>query len=545
MREKAIRVAKRAEKERLRAEMFPNSAPEQQRTGSLSKEEIRANQGTSKAEKGTSKAEKRATRQQQNAEKKAKSEKRVQEKARMRTLKKEAKVLRRAKKLEARKELAAKITEANRLKEQSLDFSNNPDKVGLGLTRKGRTKKVPGIGPVTKYPSAAEKRRNKETALAAEQGITYEEFIAQKEIRVAETQAEQRSKANERRAKEAGLTVEEYLAQKAEELKARDLAVAASKIRTNGVLGLANESQVDSFKLQYDVISIEQPEINGSILVDTEAGINGEASAMGLDSAATILNLSEKKMAKYAAKASEKGMSLEDYFRHRNSKKAAKAGEKLAGTVTAQEGPPRVVMIEATEEQKTGNPTSVTRVVETFIADTSTDPTLFEPTLHLQSKLRAQLQALTQPQSQPSESAGFVIDVAGDPELPAKAHERKVLPLDPNIWKGRVVKTLSKEERRARLEWMRERRAARKAALGITTLTKKERSKKRMARQMEVQNKLTAKILRDKGDAWVKDASKMEVKQARREARRILRHEKQDKKRGPKDATGKRKKISK
>jgi hypothetical protein len=60
--------------------------------------------------------------------------------------------------------------------EQASAFHCNLDTIGLGLTRKGRTRKVPGLGPVTYYPKLAEKRRNKAFGLLAEKGMSYEQF---------------------------------------------------------------------------------------------------------------------------------------------------------------------------------------------------------------------------------------------------------------------------------------------------------------------------------------------------------------------------------
>ncbi len=565
MREKAKRIAKRAEKERLKSIMYPKTEGGQVDTAGKHKEHDKGGESGEdvqdreygedehdkeneenneegeegeegeggeegeeerkeraaiakeaiKAKRAAAKAERKALR----AEKRAKKLAQVEEKEKKKKEKRDQKRLRRVERVRSRAEANAAAAAAKKEKEALQDFENNPDEVRLGLTRKGRVKKVPGIGPVTKYPSASEKRQRKIEGLAAAQGITVEEYLAQKQKEMAAREVELRQKVEEYRAQKAGLTVEQYREQKAQEEQAEKEAKAIN--------GDAEQQKPERLpRLPVYAVLGDEP---ASAPTAGKPRINGEVKQPSAESGFISLvvedappKLSERKLQKYAAKAAEKGLSVEEYLKRREIKKARKASKEAQ-----------------TEEEVDAMETEPTMVTTTVTTSTKqdviliTDPVSEYPLIASQAYTSAPGDTdatKVQSTSRITESLGFVVDTSGDPELPAQAHKPPVIPLDPEIWKGRIVKDLSKPERKARAEWMRLRRNEKKARLGITTMTKKERSRKRMAKKMETQKRLTAQILRDKGEGWVKDATKEQVKQARREARRVMRYDKKERK---------------
>jgi len=96
----------------------------------------------------------------------------------------------------------------------------------------------------------------------------------------------------------------------------------------------------------------------------------------------------------------------------------------------------------------------------------------------------------------------------------------------PDMLGDRRVKDLSKEERKARQEWMRERRALRHAAAGKKVMSVKERQKRRAAKKMKQRGRFVAKILKGKSR---KDATKDDLRAARKKAKRMQRELKKEK----------------
>ena len=96
----------------------------------------------------------------------------------------------------------------------------------------------------------------------------------------------------------------------------------------------------------------------------------------------------------------------------------------------------------------------------------------------------------------------------------------------PDMLGDRRVKDLSKEERKARLEWMRERRALKHAAAGKKVMSMKERQKRRGEKKMKQRGRLVAKILQGKSR---KDATKDELRAARKKAKWMQRELKKEK----------------
>ena len=96
----------------------------------------------------------------------------------------------------------------------------------------------------------------------------------------------------------------------------------------------------------------------------------------------------------------------------------------------------------------------------------------------------------------------------------------------PDMLGDRRVKDLSKEERKARREWMRERRALKHAAAGKKVMSMKERQKRRADKKMKQRGRLVAKILQGKSR---KDATKDDLRAARKKAKWMQRELKKEK----------------
>jgi len=123
-----------------------------------------------------------------------------------------------------------------------------------------------------------------------------------------------------------------------------------------------------------------------------------------------------------------------------------------------------------------------------------------------------------EPKSEEGQPA-FTIDTEGDVNI---TQVNKTL-WEPSMLGDRTVKQLSKEERLARKEWLRERRRQRK----LTKIaqgrppppTKKERQKKKVQRKMKERDQLVAQIMTEAGRSK-KSVSKGELKDARRKAKK-------------------------
>lgn len=196
--------------------------------------------------------------------------------------------------------------------------------------------------------------------------------------------------------------------------------------------------------------------------------------------------LSEEKKQKYAARAAEKGMTVEAYLGRRAQKKAGKAGG-ASTTVTAQP---------AEEQSSAGS----------FVVDTTGDAALAQP-------------------------LPFMIDTAGDPSILERTKQQgATTPLvwTPDMLGDRKLKELSKEERRARLEWMRARRARRHAKAGEKGMMKKDKSQRRMEKKSKQQGQLMAKFVAQKGKPKG-EITKQDLAEAKRQAKRTMRELKREK----------------
>ncbi|KAF2661985.1 hypothetical protein K491DRAFT_686969 [Lophiostoma macrostomum CBS 122681] len=146
--------------------------------------------------------------------------------------------------------------------------------------------------------------------------------------------------------------------------------------------------------------------------------------------------------------------------------------------------------------------------------------------------------------SQPVEAPlPFFTDLSGDKTLlkkarsehsnPYKLNPDGSIPLDPVVWDGRPVKALSKEEREARRQYLaqrRERRKARQAPRKAIPLPegKAKETKTKHQKKLAMLQGLTGKLLHERGIE--KGATEKQMKEARRDAKAILKEEKKESK---------------
>lgn len=301
---------------------------------------------------------------------------------------------------------------------RSTEFETGADEIKFGMTRKGGKKKVPGIGFVDRYPTKAEKKAKKLKAMAIKSRISDEEMKARLDADKAEKQAIEQTKIDKYRAMKHGMSLEEY-------------RTALSK-------GDVYPPCVEKKKIP--------PE----------------------------------KLAEYNARATEKGISLEDYIRRREDKNAAKQSEKLGNPfqrdiVDAAKTGMEYIAAEP-EQENVSNPNDVDSTASAglgFIIDTEGDDKLAS----FPDRARAVIR-----EGKPL----AIVDTAGNetysytPNMP--------VPLDPRIWEGRNVKDLPKAVRKARRDWMAVKREEKKSRA-----TENGAHKKLSQKQAKGQRKIAAR----------------------------------------------------
>lgn len=288
------------------------------------------------------------------------------------------------------------------------------------------------ISPVASYGEAAVQQVFKQAGLAIEKASTTGSTKKEKYDR------EKLSRQLKRAARSFVIfqlsnverkQIEAYEVAMKQELKAERKAKGADKAAREAEKAAAKEAKV-----------LRKKEKRQAKLAARE---ESKDSAYSTDEAKE--DISPAKLAKYEAKAAAKGISVEQYVRERESKKAAKVSQE---TITSSEPAPM------------------------FFVDTDGDTAL----------------ATSNPELS---SADRVIDAEGKirytvvPEIP--------VPLDPKIWEGVNVKTLPKAVREARRQWMDKNREARKAAK--SGVSKKVKDKSKGEKKMERIEKLLIKIL--------------------------------------------------
>lgn len=160
----------------------------------------------------------------------------------------------------------------------------------------------------------------------------------------------------------------------------------------------------------------------------------------------------------------------------------------------------------------------------------------------LEEYVRRRMQKKAEKKAQEDAPLPFFTDTEGDKTIVTKYIPQYELlpdggiPIDPIVWTGRPIKSLTKEEREARRQWLEQRRNEKKVARAIAqgrnpdSIIKK--GKTRVQKKMENLQRLTGKVLLEQGIE--SGADKQQIAEARRKAKGILRQEKRERKHGDK-----------
>ena len=216
-REKAKHEVKRAAKAYLLGEKLPHK---------MSLEEKKARKARKKLNTDRKKAEaakKEVERMQKREERAEKKKRNKAEKAAIDAI-------------VAEQEAAAKSDEGVPVEEEEIKgngFDDGADEIKLGLNSSGRVKKIPGVGPVTRYPTKGEKRAKKLKAQEIRAGLSEEELQARVDAVNAQREAQENGEAPtngtekkeippekleeyQKRADEKGVTLGEYIRRREE-----------------------------------------------------------------------------------------------------------------------------------------------------------------------------------------------------------------------------------------------------------------------------------------------------------------------------------------
>jgi hypothetical protein len=252
-------------------------------------------------------------------------------------------------------------------------------------------------------------------------------------------------------------------------------------------LGISVEQYEESIKPR----KTKDETIKGEVLADEEVDAtiknDDDTVASQIDIA-----LSTKKLEKYTRKAAAKGISVEEYIRKKKSK-----GKKQDSDMSVNGAPAELVDTKdgpTVSKKEPGHQQEEDQPSLNFVLDSTGNDDLLP--------------------------SAFIVDTAGDTDiLPGPV---ETLVWHPDMIGNRKVKELSKEERKARLEWMRERRLQRKLERGKATMSKTEQSKLRIKRKIQQRGRIVAGIMSSKGKLGP-DKTKEELHEARRHAKRQMR----------------------
>lgn len=275
-------------------------------------------------------------------------------------------------------------------------FENGVDEIKFGMNSKGGLRKVPGVGVIERYLTKAEKKAKMIAATAIREGCTEEEVQRKVAVKIAEKEDAEKEKVDKYRAMKHGMSLEEY----------------------RGALA--------------------RGEVN---IPKIERG-----------------NISPDKLADYRKRADEKGVSLEQYIKRREEKKAEKAAENLGNPYQQDLYDQENLLVTAGSgsEHSTHAPDGMNDIAMPnadqslgFVIDTVGDDG------------DAGLPVTSSSQQQPARPLA-IIDTAGNDEY--EGQHNLLVPLDPRIWEGKKVSELPRHVRKARKEWMAMRRTERKKA---------------------------------------------------------------------------------
>lgn len=277
------------------------------------------------------------------------------------------------------------------------DFGAGADEVKFNMNSKGGKKKIPGVGTVDRYPTKAEKKAKKLAALAIKEGKSEQEIQARFDAEKAEKQAQERLKVERYRAMKHGMSLEQYQA------------------------------------------ALAKGDVHSPVIEKKD--------------------LSPEKLAEYRKRAEQKGMSLEDYIRNRERKRAEKESEEMGNPfqkdILDAEDHEDVIYVDTEAATNGGGEPKTKGLV--FAVDTVGDSTLAAADIDAPTNFIQKTRSVIAQGSKPL----AVVDTAGDDAYTTAAN--MPVPLDPRIWEGKNVKELPRHIRKARQEWMKLKREDKKA----------------------------------------------------------------------------------
>lgn len=264
-------------------------------------------------------------------------------------------------------------------------FENGADGIKFGMNSKGGLEKIPGIGVVERHPSKAEKKARKLAATAIGEECTEEEVKAKAAAELAEKRDTELEKADKYRAMKHGMSLEQY----------RDALARGD---------------------------VHPPDIEKK-------------------------DLPREKLAEYRKRAEDKGVSLEQYIKRREEKKAEKIGEKLGNPFLQDlydkdELRGEIIIAGSNGYHEGGDDVAMPDADRTlgFVIDTVGEGGAVQ---------------------QPAKPLA-IVDTAGNDTYDDTAN--LPVPLDPRLWEGKKISDLPRHIRKARKEWMALRRTERKQA---------------------------------------------------------------------------------
>jgi hypothetical protein len=393
---------------------------------------------------------------------------------------------------------------ASEEKPRADQFAAGADEIKLGVNVDGKARTVPGVGLVDRYPTKAEKREKKLKAEAFENGMTVDEWKAKLEKEREELDRPKLEELEKLRQSRGGLKGAQW----------RKYCILAEREGQE----VAEKFFVEAVKANRELELKAEAEASGSASAE-HSQTNGHATAESTPS--QVKPLSEKKRAKYAKKATKKGMTVEEYAAYREAKKT-QGSEPDALSEEERTAEPNVTTTNGVSTQGSTSKFYAALAEVKALKSQTTSGTIIKEATFDQTELGFVVDAVGDPESGPA----FVIDGTGDPDVLTRP--KAPLLWHPDMLGDREVKQLSKEERKARLEWMREKRRERNIAMGKNPMSRKERHKRRVEKKMKQRDRYVWEIMQDKGKPK-ELVTKEELNDARRKAKRKLREEKREK----------------
>ena len=319
-------------------------------------------------------------------------------------------------------------------------------------------------------------KREKDEAAAAEQGMTYEEYLKWKEEDLARKKEERRQRAAEK----LGITVEEYKEKRSKEYDQKEMQKEANKLRITLEDYMNQDASPDTSDIPSD---FEDKKIKGM-----KDGTYDQWGRSPID------RMWDKRL--------------------RRDQEERKAGKGDTTSGTSEKGTSVLGTAEKDDEEK---PKPIGEMSESSESDGGVKLNMSDSDLDSDSDSDLDSDSV----SSDEDDKVKVDKPSAKPQAKSVAETEDFIPLEPNssfmidstgnpnqMPSGKVrVKDMTKEERKARLEKMRERREQKAAEMGAKKMSKKERRRVRAKRKEHLLGQMTHDILiRNKKEREVKEA---------------------------------------